>query len=245
MCGRQAEVNGPSPRTWGELLCQYLVDYIGRTIPTHVGRTKSFQCRWYSYTDHPHARGENNRMARTAPAPCGPSPRTWGELGGVGAVAAAGRTIPTHVGRTKYRQNQACQYPDHPHARGENQGSGLVDSDLGGPSPRTWGERIPAYAAATLLRTIPTHVGRTSAQIASMVAGPDHPHARGENAEVKDDRRLPAGPSPRTWGEQISRAKPCAVRRTIPTHVGRTCSPPAHDHNCPDHPHARGENSPE
>ena len=50
------------------------------------------------------------------------------------------RTIPTHVGRTAPTVQTPANFPDHPHARGENQQDGPEKSALGGPSPRTWGE---------------------------------------------------------------------------------------------------------
>jgi len=72
------------------------------------------------------------------------------------------------------------------------------------------------------LRTIPTHVGRTTTIQRGYSEEADHPHARGENAFATPIEPLSTGPSPRTWGEP-SRERPCiGGRRTIPTHVGRT-----------------------
>ena len=48
----------------------------------------------------------------------------------------------------------------------------------------------------------------------------DHPHACGENGG-DGVRSTSHGPSPRVWGERISRGVP-ETRRTIPTRVGIT-----------------------
>ena len=70
----------------------------------------------------------------------------------------------------------------------------------------------------------------------------DHPHARGENADISAARAAETGPSPRTWGERDRHRHSGAELRTIPTHVGRT--PKRSPAGCiaSDHPHARGEN---
>ena len=113
------------------------------------------------------------------------------------------------------------------------------------------------------LRTIPTHVGRTSIRSRCDSTNTDHPHARGENSRSTRRFRSPCGPSPRTWGEPDHAGGEHTDRRTIPTHVGRTARfaggfvpsrtipthvgrtisryPPCHPHA--DHPHARGENA--
>src|SRR5208337_2954232 len=48
--------------------------------------------------------------------------------------------------------------------------------------------------------------------------------------------------SPRTWGERLLEALAIAVKRTIPTHVGRTVPRGQEPQILADHPHARGEN---
>ncbi len=92
------------------------------------------------------------------------------------------------------------------------------------------------------VRTIPTHVGRTLSTTVIPTPGPDHPHARGENARALGISILDPGPSPRTWGEQPARARMTNRFRTIPTHVGRTTRVGNRTRNLADHPHARGEN---
>ncbi len=193
--------NGPSPRTWGELAIWPPGRTTSRTIPTHVGRTGGRPSRVRSLTDHPHARGEN----RTAPLALllrlGPSPRTCGEPVSVPALGCQPRTIPTHVGRTASKPLILPSVADHPHARGENAHALHQDVRLAGPSPRTWGERHLRELGREMSRTIPTHVGRTSAKFAACFTTTDHPHARGENGFAAHGFWHGFGPSPRTWGE--------------------------------------------
>src|SRR5207253_2917069 len=72
--------DGPSPRGWGELLCDGGRQANVRTIPTRVGRTFLSRRRSATGTDHPHAGGENREGQRPPHSLAGPSPRGWGEL---------------------------------------------------------------------------------------------------------------------------------------------------------------------
>ena len=195
--------NGPSPRTWGERHKSDEYRSAIRTIPTHVGRTKrhstaAIRCNGPSPrtwgepqgvlgrnagdSDHPHARGENVSDSKCKFILTGPSPRTWGERVGALSRRFAHRTIPTHVGRTPQHRPGRSPITDHPHARGENDWSEATFRCLNGPSPRTWGEHLPPEKPQGLIRTIPTHVGRTYVAPIWSCQYPDHPHARGENS---------------------------------------------------------------
>ena len=235
--------SGPSPRTWGEPVNRPTRAMYKRTIPTHVGRTTPRPPGSVISTDHPHARGENGNNGTEEQGICGPSPRTWGELLRSYESSWAVRTIPTHVGRTRTGSTLTAWYTDHPHARGENSASSRRMAWTSGPSPRTWGERARATFGALRRRTIPTHVGRTYSLHSSSVMSPDHPHARGENFKQLVHATTKLGPSPRTWGERPGVIIALRAHRTIPTHVGRTCSPELETYHLSDHPHARGENT--
>jgi len=152
---------GPSPRTWGERATSSRHIVSSWTIPTHVGRTGDSVGGKRIQPDHPHARGENTFREVDQPASDGPSPRTWGEpIRGIPG-RAVGRTIPTHVGRTKSQSPWEREEPDHPHARGENTIQNVRTVLARGPSPRTWGEHTQDHREGEAGRTIPTHVGRT------------------------------------------------------------------------------------
>ena len=152
------------------------------------------------------------------------------------------RTIPTHVGRTVEGGRFCGHGADHPHARGENVSCQGAMSPCAGPSPRTWGEPIHQASSRSWMRTIPTHVGRTSGGNRPPRDRPDHPHARGENAVRPSIRSSNHGPSPRTWGELAAQMAARSAERTIPTHVGRTRLNLCRALPGTDHPHARGEN---
>ena len=196
-----------------------------RTIPTHVGRTR-LETTLDGAADHPHARGENFGQRHHGPS-CADHPHARGEnsvavrrairrsdhphargenSARAGSLGRAGRTIPTHVGRTGRRRTAPAaqqrtipthvgrtrvtvtirdrSIADHPHARGENLAT--LDDAV-------------AHARA---RTIPTHVGRTVAQLPGR--GPDRgpsPRTWGEPERAGLCERSGVGPSPRTWGE--------------------------------------------
>ena len=195
--------------------------------------------------DHPHGRGENQCLHRSVLRSAGPSPRAWGELRGPGRRREERRTIPTGVGRTPGARARAIARADHPHGRGENNCINATARWMCGPSPRAWGEPGVCPRRARGGRTIPTGVGRTCSWTFSAGCRADHPHGRGENyfwyARTLDFR----GPSPRAWGERSKNAEALSESRTIPTGVGRTCKRLAGCHRWPDHPHGRGENTPD
>ncbi len=97
-----------------------------------------------------------------------------------------------------------------------------TSTDRRGPSPRVWGERCRAAV---------TNWQNT-----------DHPHACGENGNNRSVTVAHHGPSPRVWGELCVLPVHAAVRRTIPTRVGRTPGSGSWRSLLPDHPHACGEN---
>ena len=213
-----------------------------RTIPTRVGRTTQAMSGSAGSTDHPHARGENSRWSEFPAGLFGPSPRAWGERRRLKRIRRPDRTIPTRVGRTPLDSPTPDQYPDHPHARGENSEWRRTEPCLNGPSPRAWGEPSAAATEARTRRTIPTRVGRTQSAHALPALFPDHPHARGENQVLRSPNLKSSGPSPRAWGELQQVAHDFGRTRTIPTRVGRTCPQFVQRLSTPDHPHARGEN---
>ncbi len=174
-------INGPSPRAWGELGTGRNPADDSRTIPTRVGRTLGLELGLELGTDHPHARGENDRRELGNQSVHGPSPRAWGEPTGVEMRPVSRRTIPTRVGRTFAANNSRQCLSDHPHARGENSRGPAENPRTRGPSPRAWGELSRPGGESPHTRTIPTRVGRTSAILAMKWLSSDHPHARGEN----------------------------------------------------------------
>ncbi len=147
------------------------------------------------------------------------------------------------MGRTRLIVIDKLDEADHPHARGENSRHRAFGRASTGPSPRAWGEHFNPRFHFSVVRTIPTRVGRTPRISSCPCFLPDHPHARGENfVTVGADAHQP-GPSPRAWGELKCWLGVDPVCRTIPTRVGRTSAGAVFARLRPDHPHARGENS--
>ena len=174
--------HGPSPRGWGEPALAATPIGRRRTIPTRVGRTPSSSSCPTRTPDHPHAGGENILPCPALGAELGPSPRGWGEPSGGAPKAQPIRTIPTRVGRTWPTARNSLASKDHPHAGGENYASMRWGDAPAGPSPRGWGELFARIRCQHGLRTIPTRVGRTSAELSLSAQQMDHPHAGGENA---------------------------------------------------------------
>ncbi len=215
-------VRGPSPRVWGELDEERVLELIRRTIPTRVGRTKAPRDVPLQLTDHPHACGENSKPCTGFCLHYGPSPRVWGEPRNKKGEGQPSRTIPTRVGRTRPFRGGKRHAADHPHACGENVHGGGMLSVENGPSPRVWGERQVAPEEVTRRRTIPTRVGRTLWVRSEKPCTTDHPHACGENESVELRIWQYGGPSPRVWGERPVPGYKHGRNRTIPTRVGRT-----------------------
>ena len=112
-----------------------------------------------------------------------------------------------------------------------------------GPSPHAWGEPAVPGRRIGRLRTIPTRVGRTTAETFSCRLLTDHPHTRGENMDRPSAAIEVSGPSPHAWGELTRNQAASKTRRTIPTRVGRTGSAVLPGSGMTDHPHTRGENA--
>src|SRR5436309_2106547 len=131
---------------------------------------------------------------------------------------------------------------DHPHSRGENDGGPADRRGCHGPSPLAWGKREYAPRGTATARTIPTRVGKTRTSPEPASARPDHPHSRGENLLQGITGALASGPSPLAWGKRSCDIRQTALRRTIPTRVGKTVVVSVFRCCLTDHPHSRGEN---
>ena len=95
--------------------------------------------------------------------------------------------------------------------------------------------------AVICARYIPTHVGKSSALLALVLAATVHPHARGEIDALGRSCYSASGTSPRTWGNQEIIAMKPQARRYIPTHVGKSTCLRSRVCRSSVHPHARGE----
>ena len=69
-----------------------------------------------------------------------------------------------------------------------------------------------------------------------------HPHSRGENRVVVAQLRCHSGSSPLAWGKSCLSSTHSALRRFIPTRVGKISSRIVNSFSIAVHPHSRGEN---
>ena len=149
---------------------------------------------------------------------------------------------PHARGENAPRFRRCLAPPVDPHARGENFGRERCFSAGSGPSPRAWGKRRVQRLGRHGARSIPTRVGKTPTARASRSASSVHPHARGENGNLKSKTQEENGPSPRAWRKHPRQGLLWAVLRSIPTRVGKTRCGNRGASAWPVHPHARGEN---
>src|SRR5699024_3750243 len=90
--------NGPSPRAWGLRRDPLPALQELRSIPTCVGPALAASAGAPQPPVHPHVRGACTGSVNDAMASHGPSPRAWGLLGFLFALAVGDRSIPTCVG---------------------------------------------------------------------------------------------------------------------------------------------------
>ncbi len=172
---------GPSPRAWGQPDRGRVMIALGRSIPTGVGTTSGVSTKSGGPSVHPHGRGDNASDSNSAAKVIGPSPRAWGQQGTETGQLRLERSIPTGVGTTARCRSSAFCRTVHPHGRGDNAARSRHDDEIGGPSPRAWGQPSGNAASPLPFRSIPTGVGTTHAE--------------------RTCWRPLLGPSPRAWGQ--------------------------------------------
>ena len=191
---------GPSPRTWGLRRHSTHISGGRRSIPTHVGFTRSGPLSHDIEAVHPHARGVYASRTLAYSVQRGPSPRTWGLRKRNHRPGRPIRSIPTHVGFTPGSRQRPGLWPVHPHARGVYDLTPIINTGITGPSPRTWGLRRLWDRQRHSFRSIPTHVGFTPGYGIGRCSPAVHPHARGVYVTDLATETIYDGPSPRTWG---------------------------------------------
>ena len=143
-------------------LIYQLLHVLQRSIPTYVGFTagevvtdiyfdgpsphtwglRSHQAFFsYFFPVHPHIRGVYGSYQHIQPAQV--------------------RSIPTYVGFTHRPPGGGGRTAVHPHIRGVYCGRVKASGESCGPSPHTWGLRVPDYRSPRMRRSIPTYVGFT------------------------------------------------------------------------------------
>ena len=92
--------DGSSPLTRGKLRTLRGELSLRRLIPAHAGKTLCLHCVHHGVPAHPRSRGENAVGPTGTIVDEGSSPLTRGKHEGVHLVAAPGRLIPAHAGKT-------------------------------------------------------------------------------------------------------------------------------------------------
>ena len=157
-------------------------------------------------------------------------------------LSAIRRLIPTHAGKTSSPGSATSQPRAHPHSRGENRLPAEPGGQPPGSSRLTRGKRENHPIRPASHRLIPTHAGKTRIDLASRAGYRAHPHSRGENAIRAGCAVGVWGSSPLTRGKHYGHNVPTRGPGLIPTHAGKTSSPPAPGAAGRAHPHSRGEN---
>ena len=130
---------------------------------------------------------------------------------------------------------------DHPHVRGEKTPPDERRAQIPGSSPRAWGKVQQTRNIIDSQRIIPTCVGKRPFNFRITKPWTDHPHVRGEKADISHAVEGFNGSSPRAWGKARAVCRARRAMRIIPTCVGKSLAAFAGRKAVSDHPHVRGE----
>ena len=162
-----SDLYGSPPRAWGQPHHALHVERASRFTPTRVGTTVTRSRLGTEPPVHPHARGDNRISVEYGQSKCGSPPRAWGQPYRGLAFDEPSRFTPTRVGTTDAGQIRAPALSVHPHARGDNSGSGSPGTGMYGSPPRAWGQPPRGKPGNHRKRFTPTRVGTTDATAAS------------------------------------------------------------------------------
>ncbi len=111
-------LTGAPPGAWGGLHHPRLTEPARRSTPTCVGRTTEEPSPPTSTAEHPHVRGEDQRIGTDIDQRTGAPPRAWGGLVDDGTRERGFRSTPACVGRTTTSNASTVSASEHPHVRG-------------------------------------------------------------------------------------------------------------------------------
>ena len=214
--------------------------YRKRFIPTYVGHTPRRGFTASTISVHPHIRGAYNFSHPRRKSDNGSSPHTWGILLEKVFLYGRKRFIPTYVGHTNKRVEDAKADPVHPHIRGAYVPAFSITTIDYGSSPHTWGIPSPGWWCPSALRFIPTYVGHTCRNACNDCGRSVHPHIRGAYFPKSLAALSKDGSSPHTWGIRCRSHSDLLRMRFIPTYVGHTAFCLCKASCVAVHPHIRG-----
>ena len=146
----------------------------------------------------------------------GPSPRMRGGVREVVALRVEERSIPAYAGRRHLRRTTRAFRGVYPRVYGEEGQLYINHYRAERLSPRLWGGLRRSRKANLDPGSIPAHGGG-----AARAARPVHqvwsiPAYVGRRSALRRCRGCPSGLSPRIWGEQSFRPRPCRVTGLSP-----------------------------
>ena len=194
----------------------------------------------------------------------GSSPRARGTPEPNAGDAGVQRFIPASAGNTTTPAMCCTSSSVHPRERGEHLAVYLIQTFVGGSSPRARGTPLSPLLRHTSLRFIPASAGNTIASPCGAASRAVHPRERGEHFFQRDSTKANNGSSPRARGTQppLLHALPrqgssprargthgnshrtAGLFRFIPASAGNTTQRPGTRENASVHPRERGEHWP-
>ena len=190
---------------------------------------------------HPHSRGDLFGASGRRSGLVGSPPLAWGFECEEANTAIRERFTPTRVGIWACRRCQCRFGPVHPHSRGDlRRTADRTDGRRGSP-PLAWGFESRRRYPDRLDRFTPTRVGIWPRPAAPCLAGPVHPHSRGDLRDNLICLGLRRGSPPLAWGfgADFNNSHRCA--RFTPTRVGICPSNFSASTSDSVHPHSRGD----
>ena len=172
----------------------------------------------------------------------GSPPRVWGQQHGAVKPRTGDRFTPTRVGTTDDHVAQFGHDAVHPHACGDNWLFDFESELFTGSPPRVWGQPDIGRLCRRVVRFTPTRVGTTRVRARARATRSVHPHACGDNTNLRPSGPAANGSPPRVWGQRGLVCLISLIERFTPTRVGTT---PPRCRRCPAHPvhpHACGDN---
>ena len=154
--------HGSSPLTRGKRPHDLAGGSMSRLIPAHAGKTCPRTRRAWAGPAHPRSRGENVCVGADRFNRAGSSPLTRGKRRLASVLAARGRLIPAHAGKTRRSTMPRAPRGAHPRSRGENRTTRRGLSPSLGSSPLTRGKLADFPGADRARGLIPAHAGKTS-----------------------------------------------------------------------------------
>ena len=159
--GPKETFHGSSPRVRGKPAASGTERNVSRLIPACAGKT------WHVHEEprgrpaHPRVCGENEASRYTSGLFAGSSPRVRGKQQRARAKGEQSRLIPACAGKTSHSLRAAGSDPAHPRVCGENKSIRLVNTPVGGSSPRVRGKRDLIIREICSSGLIPACAGKT------------------------------------------------------------------------------------